>query len=73
MMFKSTLKYDVNLLSKHTLTKITSLDYNNTMYNIEREYYLLMNDNIDSCYNDTRWSYGAHINKLITSLIMNTK
>ena len=50
----STLKYDVNLLSKHTLTKITSLHYNNTMYNIERKYYLLMNDNIDSCYNDTR-------------------
>ena len=41
----STLKYDVNLLSKHTLTKITSLCY---------KYYLLMDDNIDSCYNDTR-------------------
>ena len=37
MMFMSTLKYDVNLLSKHTLTKITLLHYNNTMYNIERE------------------------------------
>ena len=37
----STSKYDVNLLSKHTLTKITSIYYNNIMCNIEREYYLL--------------------------------
>ena len=51
----STLKYDINLLSKHILTKITSLHYNNIMYNIEREYsYYIMNDNIDSCCNDTR-------------------
>ena len=33
----STLEYDVNLLSKHTLTKTTSLHYNNIMYNIKRE------------------------------------
>ena len=33
----STLKYDVNLLSKHKSTKITSVYYNKTMYNIERE------------------------------------
>ena len=40
----STLKYDVNLLSNHKLTKITCLHYNNIMYNIEREYYLLYNE-----------------------------
>ena len=45
-MFMSTLKYDVNLLNKQTLSKITSLHYNNIMYNIEREQYQLMNDNL---------------------------
>ena len=54
MMSMSTLKYSVYLLSKHTLTKITFLHYNNTMYDIEREQCFLMSDNIDSCYNDTR-------------------
>ena len=36
-MFIPTLKIDVNLLSKHTLTKTTFLHYNNIMYNIERD------------------------------------
>ena len=55
MMLISTLKYDINLLSKYSLTKITSLHYINNieMHNIDREYYLLLSDNIDCCYNDT--------------------
>ena len=33
--------------------------------------YLIMNDNIDSCYNNMRRSHEAYIYKLITCLIMN--